>query len=167
MYDEGVYRVGARTWGYRETTNGHDQFEMTFDVLGKVDRNNLEEPARPCEAGVRSWSITLTNEVAASWLGDVVLSLGYEGEDLLGLDPDLDGAHDFTGVEFLAECKHGEYKGQPREDWSVYQPRRKPLAKERVHDLNERLGHVLREAKARKAAKTSPKADVPHGDIPF
>ena len=109
----------------------------------------------------------LTNDRNAAWLSDVVLGLGYDGEDLLGLDPDLDGAHDFTGVEFLAECKHSEYQGQIRENWSVFQPRRKSLAKERVHDLNERLGHVFREAKARKAAKATPRPDVPAGDIPF
>jgi hypothetical protein len=167
VYDEGVFKVRALSWGYKETTNGYDQFEMTGEVLGEVDRNNPEDPARPCEAGVRSWSITLKDESNAAWLTDVVLSLGYDGEDLLGLDPDLDGAHDFTGVEFLAQCKHSEYKDQIRENWSVFQPRRKSLAKERVHDLDERLGHVFREAKARKAAKATPKAEVPAGDIPF
>jgi hypothetical protein len=167
VFEEGIYQVEALTWGFKETTNGFDQFEMTFKVLGAVDRNNPEDPPRTCEPGVRSWSITLKEEANVAWLSDVVLSLGYKGEDLLGLDPDLDGAHDFTGVEFFAQCRHGEYKDQIRESWSVYQPRWKPLAKERVHDLNERLGHVLREAKARKAPKASPKVDVPAGDIPF
>src|SRR2546423_1172173 len=115
MFGEGVYKAQPRSWGYKETTNGFDVFEMTFDVLGEVDRNNPEDPASPCEAGVRSWSITLKEESNAAWLTNVVLSLGYDGEDLLGLDPDLDGAHDFTGVEFLAQCKHSEYKDQLRE----------------------------------------------------
>jgi hypothetical protein len=115
MYEEGIYSVAVLSWRYLETSNGNDQFEMTFRVRGKVDRNNPEGPAQPCEEGIRSWSITLTNESNAAWLTDVVLSFGYEGEDLLGLDPDLDGAHDFTGVEFFAECKHSDYQGRLRE----------------------------------------------------
>jgi hypothetical protein len=167
VYDEGVFKMRALRWGWEETTNGHERFSMTGEVLGVVDRNNPEDPASPYEAGVRSWSITVTNDRTADWLSNVVLGLGYDGKGLSGLDPDEDDAFDFTGVEFLAECKHSEYQGQIRENWSVFQPRRKSLAKERVHDLDERLGHVFREAKARKAAKATPKADVPEGDIPF
>src|SRR5262245_938841 len=109
MFSEGVYRVRARTWGYKETTNGYDQFEMTFEVLGEVNRNNPEDPARRCEAGIRSWSITLTTDVNAEWLSSVVVDLGYDGDDLLGLDPDTPEAFNFEGVEFDASCKHEEY----------------------------------------------------------
>ena len=101
LYEEGIYSVEALSWGYLETSNGHDQFEMTFGVRGKVDRNNPEGPAQPCEEGHRSWSITLTSESNAAWLTDVVLGLGYDGEDLLGLDPDLEGAPRFHGRRVL------------------------------------------------------------------
>jgi hypothetical protein len=167
MFDEGIYQAEALSWGYQETTSGFDQFEMAFRVLGAVDPNHPEDPPRACEPAVRSWSITLKDEANIAWLAEVVLGLGYDREDLLGLDPDLDGAVDFSGVKFLARCKHRDYQGQPREQWSVYQRRRKALEKKRVRELNERHGHVVRDVKARKAARTESQAAAPAGDIPF
>jgi hypothetical protein len=164
MYDEGIYRVRALRWGYKESTKGFDQFEMTFEVLGEVDRNNLEGPARPCESGVRNWSITLTGESNGRWLKDAVVRLGYDGEDMLGLDPNFDGAFNFTDVEFLATCKHSSYNERIKEEWKVLQPG-KSLAKERLQDLNERFGHLFRDVKASKPM-ARPDKDVPTDD-PF
>jgi hypothetical protein len=59
---------------------------------------------------------------AADWLISTVQRLGYDGDDLLGLDPDQPGAFNFEGVEFLAECKHEEHNGRTREKWSLIEP---------------------------------------------
>jgi hypothetical protein len=169
VYKEGDYKVKARAWGYEETSNGHDMFSMSFEVLGRADRDNPAAPVVPCEPGVRSWSITVKDGSNAAWLSSVVLGLGYDRDDLLGLDPEVEGGFDFSGVEFLAACKHREYQGQPREQWSAVQPRaRKALAGQRVRDLNDRLGHVLRDVKTRKSATKAGASGAPAGDdLPF
>jgi hypothetical protein len=169
VYDEGVYNVRARAWGFEETANGFDMFKMSFDVLGRADRDNPAAPAVPCEPRVRSWSITLKDDSNARWLSGAVLGLGYDRDDFLGLDPELNGTFDFSGVEFLAACKHGEYRGEHREQWSAVQLRaRKALSGKRVRDLNDRLGHVLRDVKASKSARAAGASGAPAGDdIPF
>jgi hypothetical protein len=166
MYDEGIYTVRTLRWYFMETVNGFDQFEMIFAILGMVDRGNPEGPARSCETGVRSWSIALKGESNVAWLTGVVLGLGYNGDDLLGLDPDREGAFDFTDVKFFAECKHHSYNERTTEQWSVFQPRQKSLPKGRVQDLNERHGQAFRDEKARRTPKTPPNPDVPTDD-PF
>jgi hypothetical protein len=155
MFEEGIYRVRAKNWGFAETTNNFEQFRMTFEVQGKVDKDDLAGQPQPCESGNRTWTITITSDANAEWLSSVVLDLGYDREDLLGLDPDTPDAFDFEGVEFFAICKHEEYNNQIREKWAMYRPPTRALSRDRLQDLNSRFGRAIQEVKDRRAAKSS------------
>ncbi len=144
MREEGLYRVRAVSWGWAVTTNDHDQFWMRFEVVGKADP---DADPQACEPGTGVWSITLSDGTA-DWLISTVQHLGYDGDDLLSLDPDQPGAFNFEGTEFLAECKHEEHNGRTREKWTVYK-KAKP-AKERLQALNARFGHKVKELKKRR-----------------
>src|SRR5262249_2857654 len=105
MRDEGIYKVRAVSWGWTGAINDHDQFWMRFDIVGKVDKADPEADPQACEPGTGAWTITLTDNTA-DWLISTVQRLGFDGDNLLTLDPDQPGAHNFEGTEFLAECKH-------------------------------------------------------------
>jgi hypothetical protein len=159
LHVEGVYKVKARNWGFVETTNNFEQFYMRFDILGLMDKEDLEAEPAPCPAGTASWSITVNSDDNAAWLISTVQYLGYDGKDLLGLDPTMPEAFDFEGTEFLVTCKHEEYNEQVRAKWSVNRPTNwKPLTRERLLALNERYGHLVSGIKQRHAAKEAEKS---------
>ncbi|QDV37435.1 hypothetical protein [Tautonia plasticadhaerens] len=156
MYAEGLYRGKVVSWGWTESSNGHDLFQMTFSVTGRVDRNDPDGPAEPGEPGQRRWSLTLSSEQNAKWLASNVESLGYDRQDFAGLDPEQEGAFNFEGVELLATCKHEEYQGSPREKWMLFVPRRSvPLSRDRVRSIDDRYGHVFADRDARRAARSA------------
>jgi hypothetical protein len=163
LYVEGIYQAKAVGWGWIETTNHHDQFFMRFMILGVVDRTNLKAPATPCEPGTRTWSITLSSDGKGGnveWLISTVQHLGYDGNDLLGLDPDWPGAHNFEGLIFLAQCKHEDYDGRAWEKWSVYRPSAQTrLPAERLKALNALYGDRVKAMTERRAAKTTANTD--------
>ncbi len=137
MYNEGTYKAKATSWGFTETSNGYEQFWMSFDILGLAD--DLKGQTKPCDPGTGRWTITLTTLENAKWLMKNVKLLGYDREeDVLGLDPDVDGSFNFEGKEFLVKCKHEEYQGQTREKWSVVNPKPK-LASAKLKALNDRF----------------------------
>jgi hypothetical protein len=151
MYAINIYKAKATSWGWTETTNGHPQFWMGFDILGIADRNCVNTQPKPCEPGRGRWSITPSTDKASAWLARTVRGLGYDRDDLLHLDPDHEGAFNFEGVEFLVECKHEEFNGQTREKWSMYTPRTK-LASEKLAALNDRFGSNLSKSKTQEVA---------------
>lgn len=160
---EGVYKVKATSWGWNETGTGNAQFQMTFEILGVANRDNLKADPKPCEPGTGSWSVTLASEENLAWLISNVQSLGYDRDDLRGLDPDEAGAFNFEGKEFFASCRPDEYKGVTREKWSLFKPRK--LAKDRLLALNERFAPTVKSMQANAPAKTvapteSPKVDA-------
>jgi len=153
MFREGLYKVKSLRWGFTQTTNDHEQFWMQFQVLGEVDPNQLDESKRS-EPDTRTWSITLATDRATEWLISVVQHLGYDGDDLLGLDPDRPGAFNFEGREFVARCKHEEYNGQLREKWTVNTSSRTKLPADRLVALNGRYAHMVKTMKKQRLAKT-------------
>jgi hypothetical protein len=153
-YDEGLYKAKARSWGFYETTNGFDQFFMNFEIVGRMNQNDLNADPQPCPAGIGTWSITINSDDNAAWLVSTVQRLGYDGNDLLSLDPSMPHSFDFENREFLVVCRHEEFRDQVRAKWSVYRPSTvKPLAKERLLSLNDRYGHLVPEIKTRRAIK--------------
>jgi|ERR1043165_9407282 hypothetical protein len=170
MYPEGIYKAKATNWGWTETSGGNLQFGMGLQTIGKMDPNNLAAAPKPCEPGTGRWSITPTTEKSEDWLISTVQSLGYDRDDLHGLDPDQENAFNFEGVEFLVQCKHKEYNGQMREEWFVYNPRPKAPAS-KLDALEKRFGHKFKEAKERqttkKAPETKPAGSPNNDDTPF
>jgi hypothetical protein len=155
MFEQGKYLVRARRWDFVESErNNHVQFEMWFDVLGRVDGDDPDQ-LQPCEPGVGSWSITLNSPGNAVWLASTVLNLGYDREDLLGLDPDEPGAFNFQGIEFNASCNYREYNDREYEQWSVVRPRKKTASKDRLRGVLRQYEDAIREVKARRAAKST------------
>src|SRR5262245_32371308 len=139
MFSEGVYKAKALSWGWAETSNNNPQFWMKFEVIGVADPNNLEAAVKPCDSGTRTWTITPSTAKSEDWLISTVQHLGFDGDDVLGLDPDREGAFNFEGVEFFVACKHEEYQGQMREKWSVHSPKAK-LTPDKFLALNQRMG---------------------------
>jgi hypothetical protein len=176
MFAEGIYKARARSWHFNKTTNGNTQFEMTFEVIGKCPHDDFEAPPEPCDPGVGSWSITKTpDNDNEHWLARVVVSLGYSGSDLLGLDPDNPGAHDFTGVEFFVACKHEEFRDESSEKWTVRVPAlRTPADASALQALNAPFSDALRRARedaAKSRRKNKPQGphgpDVSDESVPF
>ena len=98
MREQGIYKVKATKWGFTETSkSGYPQFWMTGDVLGRVDEHNTTA-VKPCQEGTCSWSITPTSDESERWLIGTVQHLGFDRDELLALDPDSEGAFDFTGT---------------------------------------------------------------------
>lgn len=151
MYSEGLFKCKATAWGLTETSNGHPKFGMNFDVIGHIDSNRSDASPLPCEPGTGRWTITVTDN-SADWLIQTVQHLGYDRDDLLGLDPDSDNAFNFEGVDFIAKCKHEEYQGRQQEKWSVVLPPKK-LSASKLAELNERMARKVKEAKERQVAK--------------
>lgn len=155
MLSEGIYKAKATSWGWTETSNGHPKFWMSFDVIA---------PAGGHDEGAKgTWSITPTTEAAQEWLARTVKHLGYEGDDLLMLDPDEEGAHDFTGIEFDAELKHKEYKEQMREDWTVVTASKPKLGRDKLVELSGRMADKFKA----KAERAKPKAATEPADVPY
>jgi hypothetical protein len=169
MHQNGtVCKVRATSWGWTQTANGNAQFGMAFTMLGVADPDNPAAPLTPCEPGTGRWSITPTTEKSMEWLIATVQSLGYDRDDLLGLDPEGKGAFDFTGKEFLVRAKHHEYNGQTRVDWSVIVPRERPkLPAEKLAALNRVYGNKVMEAKERKAKAVAVTAAASGKDLPY
>src|SRR5690348_11828308 len=97
MYPEGIYKGKIIAWGLSETTNRYPQFWVSFDNLGLADPNDPTAQPKPCEPGTRTWSITITSDQNAEWLISNIQALGYDRDDLLGLDPEQAKAYDFSG----------------------------------------------------------------------
>ncbi len=146
MRSEGNYKVKADAWGWSETTNGAPLFWMESKVIGEVDINHPDAALKPCEPGNARWSIAPSTPKSEDWLVRTVRALGYDRDDLLGLDPDRPEAFNFEGREFTVQCRHKEYQGQVREEWTVVTPRPK-LANDKLAMLNERLAHKFAESK--------------------
>lgn len=158
MFGEGIYAVRARRWGLSVTLKGHDQFWMSFDVLGKVDEHAPDLAAEPCERGAGNWRITLSSPVNTIWLMTNVQYLGYPNDEFLELDPDVPGAFDFEGVQFFARCRHVEYEGSLREQWTLWwRPSRS--SKDRLRDLNagRGFGRHVKEHQAKQTGNLAPK----------
>ena len=160
MYKEGVYRVRATSWEFVVTSRKEcPQFRMDFAVFAKFPDQDLDAEPEPCDPGNRSWSISIpeddeeTTSRNVEWLLSTVQHLGYDGDGLLGLNPDEAGAFNFEGVEFIASCKHEEHEGRTREKWAVYRPPTKTLARDRLLALDAKFGHKAKELKERRAAK--------------
>jgi hypothetical protein len=165
MREEGVFKARAVSWGLTTTANDNEQFWMCFDLIGKADKADMEAPLQTCEPGTAVWSITLSSEENVEWLVSTVQHLGYDGVDLLALDPDMPGACNFEGVEFFALCRHEAHQGRSREQWSVYKPKAK-LTKDRLKALNARYGHKVMELKDRRTVKASAAANGDKGTTP-
>ncbi|MBM4069183.1 MAG: hypothetical protein FJ271_09600 [Planctomycetes bacterium] len=135
---------------------------MAFDILGQADWDNLKADPKPCEPGTGTWSITIASEDNVAWLMSNVQSLGYDRDDLRGLDPDEPNAFNFEGKEFFASCKHDEYLGKTNEKWSLFKPRK--LGKDRFLALSERFSGVVKQLQQQHAAKATTQTESPKSD---
>ena len=83
---------------------------MSFDIIGLVEKANIKADPKPCDSRTGTWFIAPTTDKGEEWLIRTVQFLGYDREDVLPLDPESEGAFNFERVEFLAECKHENWK---------------------------------------------------------
>ena len=168
MFAEGFYKGKATSWGWSETSNGNPRFYMAFNVIGMLDKADPKATPKPCDPGTGVWSITPTTDKAEDWLVRTVKHLGYAGDGVPGLDPDNENAHNFEDVEFIVKCKHKEYEGQTREEWSVSSPPAK-LGTDKMLALQKKFGSKFKDAKNTKVATDmAPVAPKTEADkVPF
>jgi hypothetical protein len=134
----------------QDAVNDAVAFVLWFKVLSNLDNPNA--PVKPFERKVTLW----VSEQEGSYARFIkrLQSLGYPGDTLQGVDPEVAGFHDFRDVEaeMLCEHQHNADRGETYENWKF--PQLVPPAlknKSRLRALDEKYhpggvppnGHAL------------------------
>jgi hypothetical protein len=108
-------------------------FVLTFIPLCRLD-----QPETPLEKVQRDATLWITD---ATWerVQQQLEDLGYEGDDLDGVDPDIEGFHSFSGVEAEFRCKDrvSETDGETYETWDLAIVQRKLKDRSKLAHFNE------------------------------
>ena len=122
QFEAGRYRVQITDQRFTQSslkkTTG---FTLGFRVLSSVDRP--DEPVKPYRRDLTEWVTDGTYKRVMHSLRD----LGYEGKKLSGVDPDIEGFHEFRGQEIEVECTHevNVAKGEAFEEWKLVKSKSK------------------------------------------
>jgi hypothetical protein len=101
QFEEGRYRVQIIDQYFTESSHrGTPGFLLTFRVL-----RNLDDPEVAVRPYQRSTTLWLTKNTKPRVLHELH-KLGYPGDTLQGVDPDVEGFYDFRGVEADMICRH-------------------------------------------------------------
>jgi hypothetical protein len=161
MFRKTVFKVKTTSWRLAVTNNGHPQFLLTFEVLAQVDKAD-RGTLKPCDPGTGSLSVTMS-EKKMDLLIRLIQQLGYDRDDLLGLDPASGAAFDFKEKEFFAAKKPIEKGGKMQDLWSVhFPPDRSRLAAEKLVELNRQFGSRVKEAKEQQLTPAAVAAGKPN-----
>jgi hypothetical protein len=156
QYAEGRYwvRVVSQETG-ESKEKGTPYFRLRVAILGPVSQDN-PDAYDSCPHGERSVTFWFAPKTTERIIEDLQ-SIGFDKPSFKFLEPFNSGHHDFTNVEFVAYCKHSDYKGGS-EEWNLSgeRPRSEPLAPEKFRELDSLFGSALK-AKAKKPA-TKPAA---------
>jgi hypothetical protein len=147
-----LYRVRFTNQAFIEQDSVNDAvaFVLWFKVIASA--TNPKAPVKPFTRKVTLW----VSEGEGSYARFIkrLQSLGYPGDTLQGVDPEVPGFHDFRDVEaeMLCEHQHNADRGETYENWK-FPPLVPPTLKDksRLRALDEKYhpggvpanGHAL------------------------
>jgi hypothetical protein len=114
---------------------------LRFNIVARVE-NEREIPVEEAERTVYLY----LSEAALDMAVDVISHLGYDKDSLKFLDPAQQGFFNFAGKRCDLWCKIEEWKGQPKEKWSVSLPRGPviPIEEKELRRLDSLFGKAIR-----------------------
>jgi hypothetical protein len=163
MYAEGNYRVRIASQALTTSSNGNLQLSLGF--------RPIQKDGEPFQGAYdRTLYLSLTPNTIGTlenpgWVTRTLKQMGYDRQDLTGLDTSSPNFFDFTGREYDLYCTHEEYDGKDREKWAVSKGRRQQQPAD-PSTVSQLLGKL--DSDALKGGPASPPApDQNHQDIPF
>jgi hypothetical protein len=157
-----VYKPGRYSCRITDQYFGKSQNTGTLKFcLVVLIVENLDDPDNPCRQMTREVNQWLSRRTLDRVMRDL-RSLGYDGADLSGLDPDKHGFHDFRGQETEVLCEHEQdLDGNLWERWKLCGPPRKLQDKSQLRELDRLLrGNAV-------ADTDHDRADVSDEEVPF
>jgi hypothetical protein len=177
-FAKGLHRVRFTRQAFVEQDSVNDAaaFVLWFKVIRNLD--NPHVPVKPFERKVTLW----VSEAEGSYQRFIkrLQGLGYPGDTLQGVDPEVEGFHDFRDVETDLLCEH-EYNASRDESFDCWKfpPLVPPTLKNksRLRALDEKYhpggvpanGHALDEWGMEEAGKgaAAPADDLSDEKVPF
>lgn len=189
MYNEGRYRVKITGQALTENKKGNPEVQLTILPVGWYEPQS-DKPEPYAFQFPRTIFLTLTDatigdEKAPGWVLHTLHYLGFRGTSFAALDPNVDGAFVFVGMELDATCRHDTYEGKTREKWAILRSGEaratKAIEKKAIRQLDSRFSKVLKSMAAKPApagavdpageaelaAETPADATPAASDIPF
>jgi hypothetical protein len=147
-FNPGSYMARVTTWGLSETKHKKTpQFFIRFKPLGKINPNDPTGPLMGCPDYERTIYRVITQNTAQYVIEDLE-RLGYDKSSFKFLDPAVEGAHSFEGLEIQVRCDHEEYEGTLQERWNLDRDggplEVPPLDSKRVRQLDAMFGKSLK-----------------------
>lgn len=170
FYQPGNYLGRITTWGLGKSKNkGTPEFQIRFEVLGKINPNDPEGQLLPCTQYERTIYRYITTGTKDFVIEDLEY-LGYDKPSFRYLDPNVDGSHDFSNREIKVRCDHEEYQGEVKERWALDRGHTlkevEPLDSKAVRELDALFGSSLKKAAA-PATRAGVVAKDSNDPIPF
>lgn len=172
---QGEYVATITTWGLGESRHKKTpEFTIRFRPIGKVNPNDPEGDLIQCPDDERSLYRYITQKTIDFFREDLEY-LGYDKESFKYLNPDVSGAHDFSGKQINVRCDYEEFEGKTREKWKLVRggvQELVPLEDKKVRELDALYGKSLKSlASKSNGGSTKPEtaATAPTDDdsIPF
>jgi hypothetical protein len=114
FYDDGTtYSCEILDQAMTVASTGNPQFVLRFRVITYANGDPVTKQYE------RTFYRVIT-EKTTSYLQEDLGALGFTGDNLRQLDPNVQGSQDFTGKQVDFYCSHEEnLKGEMRERWSI------------------------------------------------
>ncbi|MCI0331936.1 MAG: hypothetical protein L0228_01765 [Planctomycetes bacterium] len=117
-FEPGTYLGKVKSWSVVKAKTGTPQLALTFQPLGRFVPHSPEADLIECPDLERTIFRAITEKTARRLLADLHLLFEYPHEWFTPLDPESEGAFDFTDREFPAVLTYEEYDGKEREKWN-------------------------------------------------
>lgn len=163
-YDKGLYQAEIVAQGFEESAaKGTPGFYLQLRILGRYDANGALQDCPRYERTIQQW---LANEVGVNILLGALKALDVQVANLTQLDPGSAHHVNLVGRKIDVACELETYLGRQVERWSLPRSKKKKLALDKVRDLDDKFGHLLRDNGL--AAKPTLDPVVPNTtDTPF
>lgn len=147
-FNQGEYVARVTSWGLTESKNKKTpQFVLRFTPIGKINPNDPTGATLSCPNYERSVYRAITKNTVNFLIEDLQY-LGYNKASFKYLDPDEEGAHDFSNLEIRVRCDHEEYNGNVQERWNLARDggaELVPLEGSKVRELDSLFGRTLKD----------------------
>jgi hypothetical protein len=159
-YAPGRYKCRIIEQGFNEARTGTEQFWLRFQVLGRIEpfNDSLEKYSRTAY-------FPITERTADRVMQDLH-TLGFRGAGFDGVDPRIEGFHNFVDLQVELDCSHEDGQdGAPRERWQVPGIGR-PIDGGRVLELNRLLSKKPQSANGQ-IGQDNDSGQITDSDVPF
>lgn len=146
-YSQGLYQMEVTEQRLGKTSNGNPQWVVRGKIQNRVHDDGSTEPA---QAQYDRTIYRVITDKTVPYLMEDLEALGCPGIESFGqLDQGHAQCFDLRGQWITVQCKHGEYQGNGREEWSFFADRTSslevtPLNAQEVRNLNNMFGKALK-----------------------